>query len=430
MTLARVGIAVMILALLSGAAVWGLPTLSHREERIPTTRPTRGDLDVRVHTLGELSPRRSMALSAPSVGGALQIVRLAAPGLKVREGDVVIAFDQAEQLYNLQQAESELAEAEQELVKLQADGKVQRAQDRLTLLHAQHEVRRAEIEVSGNEFVGAIQAEKNKLALEEARRNLTQIEADVTTHAESNRAALAVVHEKRSKAKIAADFARKNIDSMTVRAPLGGLVVVKDNQDASGGFMFPGMSLPEYRVGDTVQPGRTIAEIVDLSDMEIRTKIAETDRGAVGSGVPAKVHVEGLPSESLTGSSRGVGGLAQKAFWEPATSRQFSAVFGLSRPSQILRPGMTARLVIEGERLTNVMHVPRQVLFESDGKSVVYVRDGAGFKPVPVKVLRVTENRAVLQGLSPDVEVALVNPTTSDRRADATPASTMPGGSR
>ena len=89
-----------------------------------------------------------------------------------------------------------------------------------------------------------------------------------------------MLEEKRSKARIAADFARKNIESMTVRAPLDGLVVIKDNQDSSGGWNFPGMSLPEYRQGDTVQPGRTVAEIVDLTEMEIKTKIAR-DRSAV-----------------------------------------------------------------------------------------------------------------------------------------------------
>ena len=82
---------------------------------------------------------------------------------------MVIEFDPAEQQYNLQQAESELAEAEQELVKMEADAKVQAADDQVKLLHARHEVRRAEIKVSGNEFVGAIEAKKNKLALEEGR---------------------------------------------------------------------------------------------------------------------------------------------------------------------------------------------------------------------------------------------------------------------
>ena len=113
---------------------------------------------------------------------------LAPSGNVVHEGDVVLEFDRAEQQYNLQQASSELDEAEQEIVKLEADSKVQASQDKLNLLHAQHEVRRAEINVSGNEFVGKIEAEKNKLALEEARRNLTQLDADIKTHAATNRA--------------------------------------------------------------------------------------------------------------------------------------------------------------------------------------------------------------------------------------------------
>jgi biotin carboxyl carrier protein len=292
-------------------------------------------------------------------------------------------------------------------------------------------VRRAEINVSGNEFVGKIEAEKNTLALEEARRNLTQLDADIKTHAATNRAARAVLEEKRSKARIAANFARKNIENMTVRAPLTGLVVIKENQNASGGFGFPGMSLPDYRQGDTVQPGSTIAEVVDLTEMEVKTKIPETERASVNSGVPAKVQVEAIPGASLTGSSKGVGGLAQNAFWEPQTTRQFSTTFALARPSAALRPGMTARVVVEGETLKNVTHLPRQVLFEREGKPVVYVRDGAGFKAVQVKVARITENRVVLEGLPADAEVALVNPDTLDRRAAGPSASgAMPGGGR
>jgi hypothetical protein len=233
-------VAIAAMALVGGAAVFGLPDLSPAPDRIPTTRPTHGNIEVKVHTLGELGPLRSQTLAAPSVGGTLQIVTLAPSGNVVHEGDIVLEFDRAEQQYNLQQAGSELDEAEQEIVKLEADGKVQASQDKLNLLHAQHEVRRAEINVSGNEFVGKIEAEKNTLALEEARRNLTQLDADIKTHAATNRAARAVLEEKRSKARIAANFARKNIENMTVRAPLTGLVVIKENQNASGGFGFPG----------------------------------------------------------------------------------------------------------------------------------------------------------------------------------------------
>ena len=427
----RVVVGVLVMALAGGAAVLGVPDLSPKVNEIPTTRPTRGDVDVRVYTIGELGPRRSMMLSAPTVGTQLQIVALVTGGTMVREGDVVIEFDRAAEQYNLQQAESELAEADQELVKMQADAKVQAAQDQLNLLHARHDLRRAEIKVSGNEFVGAIEAKKNILELDEKTRALAQLELDIKTHLAGNKAALAATQEKRAKSQIAADFARKSIESMTVRAPLDGLVIIKENQDAGGNFGFMGMTLPDYRVGDTVQPGRNVAEIVDLSEMEIKTRISETERSSITSGAAADVQVEALPGSPMKGASKGVGSPAQKAFWEPETSRQFNAAFALTRPSAALRPGMTARVVVQGETLKSVIHLPRQVLFEKDGRPVVYVRDGTSFKAVPAQVANITETRVVLRDFPTDVDVALVNPDiafSGGPGGGATAA--MPGGRR
>jgi HlyD family secretion protein len=427
----RVIVAVLIMALVGGAAVFGVPDLSPRLNEIPTTRPTRGDVDVRVHTMGELGPRRSMMLSAPTVGTLLQIIKLTQSGTTVREGDVVIEFDRAAEQFNLQQAQSELAEAGEELVKMEADAKVQAAQDQLNLLHARHDLRRAEIKVSGNEFVGAIEAKKNTLELEEKTRALQQLEIDVKTHLAGNKAALAATQEKRTKSQIAADFARKSIDSMTVRAPLTGLVVIKENQDAGGNFGFMGMTLPDYRVGDTVQPGRSVAEIVDLTEMEVKTKISETERSAITSGAPASVQMEALPGAALNGASKGVGSPAQKAFWEPETSRQFNAAFALSHPSSELRPGMTAHVVVQGQTLKNVIHLPRQVLFEKDGRPVVYVRDGSSFKAVPVQVANITETRVVLRDFPTEADVALINPETASAGGPGSAsAATMPGAAR
>ena len=105
--------------------------------------------------------------------------------------------------------------------------------------------------------------------------------------------------------------------------------------------------------------------------------------------------------------------------------------FGLSHPSSELRPGMTARIVVNGEKLTNVTHLPRQVLFEKEGKPIVYVRDGAGFKPLAVQIVRVTENRVVLKDFPADADVALVNPDIFNERAKAASSSgPMPGASR
>ena len=62
-------------------------------------------------------------------------------------------------------------------------------------------MRRAELDASANELIGAIEAQKNLLSLEEARRRLAQLEQDVKSRADTNEAALAVVLEKRNKAR-------------------------------------------------------------------------------------------------------------------------------------------------------------------------------------------------------------------------------------
>ena len=93
-------------------------------KQIPTARVMRGDLEIRVFATGELRATKSMSMMAPSVGGALQIIKLAKTGTRVKPGDPVIAFDPSEQQYKLEQARSELAEAEQQIVKSNADAAV------------------------------------------------------------------------------------------------------------------------------------------------------------------------------------------------------------------------------------------------------------------------------------------------------------------
>ena len=94
---------------------------------VPTTRVTRGSLELSVHANGELRASKSAMLIAPSVGGTLRILRLLDAGTSVKAGEVIAEFDPTEQQYALEQARSELEEAEQQIVKKKADLDVQSA---------------------------------------------------------------------------------------------------------------------------------------------------------------------------------------------------------------------------------------------------------------------------------------------------------------
>ncbi len=406
---------------------------SGKEEEVPVTRVMRGDVDLKVYTTGELRATRSAMLTAPPVaGGTLQIIHLVKTGTIVKAKDMVIEFDPTEQEFNLAQNRSELMQAEQEISKAKADSAVHDAQDQVALLKAKFAVRQAELDVTRNELLPAIDAKKNLLALEEAKRALAQLEQDIKSRAASNRAALAVSEEKRNKARIAMQTAQQNIDNMRVPSPINGLVEVRQNREAAGGFVSAGMTLPAYREGDQVFPGAFIAQVLDTDDMEISAKVNESDRANLKAGQQVEVHVNALPGVNFAGKVKVVAGTASGDMWGGDTLRKFDASVQLNKPDERLRPGFTAQLVILGNQIKDALYLPRQAIFEKNGKPVVYVKNGSDFEARDVKVKYRTESRVAIEGLKEGAEVALVNPETLSKkpRKVTGPLPAMGGGPR
>ncbi len=423
-----IGIAVVALG---AAIVFAIPKLPDRGNTVPTTVVTKGPLKVTVHATGELRAGRTMTLVTPPVGGMLRIVQMKTTGMPVKKDEIVMEFDPSDQIYQLEQAKSELAEAEQEIVKMKADADVQKAQDDVALLTARFDVRRAELEARGNELIPAVEAQKNVLSLEEAQRRLAQLEEDVKSRAATNQASLAVVQEKRNKALMGMQRAQSLIESLVLKAPMDGTVSVKENRDGIN-FFGPGMVIPEYREGDSVWPGRPVADVIESGKMEVRAKIAESDRTNLTAGQPASVFVDTLPGETFTVQVGALSGLASRAQWyESATvTRLFDVSFTFDKPDPRLKAGASARVTIQGKEIPNALHVPRQAVFEKNGKTHVFVKVGDRFEQKEVKVEHLTESRAAISGIPEGSEVALTDPTaarpTSNSSSPTLPAAGAP----
>ena len=428
----NVVIVVVVMAALAVGVRAAISQFRPVEKQIPTARVKRGTLEIRVYSRGELRPTNSMMLMAPPVvgGGALQIVKLLKTGTRVNPGDVVIEFDPSEQEYKLEQAQSGLAEAEQQIAKSKADAAVSAAQDKVSLLKARFDVRRAELDVSRNELLSTIDAQKNVLALDEAKRRLAQLEQDVKSRVASNAASLAVLEEKRNKSRLDMQQAQQAIDSMHVKSTMGGVVAIKDNMDAMGGFFFTGMVLPEYREGDVVRSGRPVAEVLETADMEIKAKITENDRSNVNPGQAVEVRIDAYPGLVLPGKVKSVAGLATGNWWSSDGTRRFDASFKVEKIDQRLRSGQTAEVTIAGQEIKDALFLPRQVLFDKEGKPVLYVKNGSKFDEREVKVTHRTESQITVEGLKEGDEVALVNPEKAGTAAKPGASQPSMGGAR
>jgi HlyD family secretion protein len=344
-------------------------------------------------------------------------------GSTVQKDDVILSFDPADQRYALEQALSELQEAEQSILKRRADIGAQNASDQVALLTARFNVRRAELDAAVDKsLIPANEHQIRQVSLQEARRTLEQTEQDVKARATVNSAGLSVLEETRMKAQVAADRARQNMEMLQIKAPIHGVVSVRDNMDSATVF-FSGMTLPSYRVGDLVSPGRPVLDIFDVAGMEIRSFVNELDRVNLSVGQKVAVTSDSIAGLELPATVRAISGLGQPQR-NLGPLRRFDVTIALDKADPRLQPGTSVALSVTGPRIDDVLIVPRQAIFEREGRTMLYVKTATGFEARDVKVAHRGESRAAIEGVDDGTEVALIRPDGAPGEpARGTPAS-------
>lgn len=376
--------------------------------QLPTTTVKRGNVTFAVYAKGELQGGNSKMLAAPMAGGGdLILTSLRASGELVKSGDIVATFDTTDQIFKLREAEADLAEAEQKVIQAQAQLEAKEEEDNYLLIKARADVRQAELEARKNPLVSPIQARQNDLALQSARDILSQLERDLANRKATSQAGVQIQEAGRTKAQVQADTARKNIELMTLRAPADGYISIQANMNTN--FFMTGMQLPMLQVGDSVRAGMAVVQIPDLKSWEVMARIAEADRGHLALGQAVRITAVAVPNHPFDGKVIDLGGTSG-----PQWDRRFECKISLENPSAELRPGMTANLVITAETMNEVLWIPAQALFESDGRSFVYLRTPqGGFTTQDVKLVRRSESQVVITGANAGQVVALASPDRS-----------------
>jgi hypothetical protein len=311
--------------------------MPERQDLIPTAKVQRGDVVIRAYSRGELRAARTVTLTAPNLFGTVQVTDLAPMGSLGKEKDLIVEYDDSERQSALEEARLSVESVDEQIKKAKADLAITQSQDAVTLLKTRYNVRRAELDVQRNPIIAEIDGKKNVLTLEQQKRALLELESDIKSRQAQADSQLAVLQEQRNRSLIDVSRELQRIALCKTLAPITGLVATKQNR--AGNFNF-GQSMPDIREGDTLQPGMPVADILDLSEVEVWAKVGELDRANLKEGQEATLQLDAIPDKRFGGKIKAMSGTATSDVFSGDPSKKFDVIFSVDMRQLLAGVGM------------------------------------------------------------------------------------------
>ena len=340
---------------------------------IPTAVAAKGDLVDTVELRGEIRAARAVSLKAPSNAGDILITKLAKNGSLVHKGEVVITFDTATLQTTLDQRRSDLKQAAAQVEDARAQARLTEQQDQTDLLQAKYDLEKAKLEASKAEILSVIDGEEKKLAVADAEQHLKQVQTKLTSDQQGAQANIMSLDQKRAKALRDVKLYEDRLAAMVVTAPVDGTMDLQPNWRAGGN----GNSAPEFKEGDRAWAGAEVAELPDLTTLQLNARVDESDRGKIETGNALTARVDAVPDKEFDGRVSNISPLAKMDYsqgWPP--QKNFEMWMQLDHPDPRLRPGMSTSDRIVVNRIPSVTSVPKSAVFAKNGRTVVYVTEG------------------------------------------------------
>ncbi len=322
-----------------------------------TEKVSRATIAVAAEASGVLEPIRVVEVKSKASGETLEVT--AETGDKVEAGALLAKIDprDVENAYQQAAADLEAARVKARITKSQ--------KERLEALH------------------------KTQVA--------TQLELELAVEAAANAQAALV------RAQTNLQLAQERRRDVTIRAPIGGTLLERHVEP--GGII--------TSATQNVSGGTVLFKMADLSAMQVRARVDETDIGKISPGQSVQVTVEAFAGRTFRGTVHKVE--PQSVVEQNVTL--FQVLVRLDNASGALRPGMNAEVTIEVDRREDVLTVPNG--------AIVTMRDAAN----AAKVLGVTEEALQAALRPPNSQGAPQGPKGPDEAPGAAtqPASAQAG---
>jgi RND family efflux transporter MFP subunit len=354
---------VVTIIVIVAVGIGGFLYLNHKKKPVTSSqslgRPNTATIQLRninfaVTAAGEIGPD-DMVSVRPEINGRISVLPVDI-GDKITKGMVLCQLDDSDL-----QTERSSQITQIDGAKLQVE-KARRNYERNKDLHASHLVSQEVFDDSVTDF------ELAKNALELAQKDLNQVE------------------DKISKTRIMAPF-----DCTVLTRP----VSVGQAVSGSGG----------------VGGGTEIMTIANLKEMIITAHMNQADVPRLRIGQAVEVDVEAVPGMKIKGT---VERIAPQATIKN-NIKGFATQIRLKNLDPLVRPGMTANMVIPLQSAENAVAIPLAAVFSEENDRYTYVRNENGeFEVRPIRIgVADFQFAEVLDGLQNGDVVSLVRPEKS-----------------
>ncbi|MCP4215483.1 MAG: HlyD family efflux transporter periplasmic adaptor subunit, partial [bacterium] len=154
------------------------------------------------------------------------------------------------------------------------------------------------------------------------------------------------------------------------------------------------------RVGQTIWGGRKLGKLPDLSSMEAKAFVLESEAAGLKEKLPVSIMLEAAPGKVFRGEITSIVSIA-KPMEQQSPLKYFEVKVKIdNKDNYKMKPGSRLNAVIYVSKLENVITVPNQALFFHDEKVFVNVEDGSGFDEKVVEIgIRSLTKTVIKKGL-------------------------------
>ncbi len=325
----------------------------------------RVDFPLIISATGILEATRSVAVGPPSVRreSRFKLLRMVDEGAQVSEGDFLLEFDTSDIARRLRDETANFQRVQEEAQKKRSDAEIQLKNLKLQLEQAKADLEKLEIKLGQQaELVSAIAIEETRIRRDAAKRNVESLEQKVKYVTESQQLDLQISRSNERNYRQRMDNLIDAMDSLTVRAPVSGVVIYKRNWNNE-----------PREIGSYVSSMDTVVEIPDLSSIRAKIYVDEVDVGKVKVGQEANIVVDAVQGRAFRGKVTAIGTILKQATFDRPQKIAEAFVEFQDTDLKQLRPGMSVKAQLQVGKYSQVVVIPLSSIQERSGRSFVQV---------------------------------------------------------